>query len=309
MSTDKSPADAPQTDRIIGNNPPPTSYPLTVSPSFQWKPNSTYDAVFRGFNNQPTQPTQPSTTPVEIRGNPSNPMQRDQTNFDSSMIKTTGSSSTDESRRIIIEPIQLDGRITPDVSAARHSGLNNDSIGRSSNGNPAMPLSRDDPHNLNPPADKKVFLKRRTSDGFMSSGSGSSPAKDSNGISSPLRNILRVNNGRSSGERAEPSRYFFTNTVHNESMGSPLLRPSPIKTDMNNTGSYASFFMKKITSIDSNISSEMDPLPVSIAPMKYMGTTQQVASPPSPDLARAMTAVVVTSNQAPRQAISSTMTK
>lgn len=231
-------------------------------------------------------------------------------NFDSSMIKTQGSSSTDESRRIQIESKSFDMRNASYTNLTKPLAFEGSS--RMSNGNPAQPLAKDEPHSMNVQADKKMFLKRRTSDGFMNSGSGS-PSKDSNGYASPLRNMLRVNNGRSSGDRPEQVHQFFNNPANNqnENMGSPLLRPSPVKINSNNypNGGYQSFFMKKIQSIDSNVSSESELPLVSFPQYSKHWASQNVDSPPSPDLAKAMTAVVITSNSVPRPAMNNTLTR
>lgn len=228
---------------------------------------------------------------------------REYPNFDSSMIKTTGSSSTDGSRRIAIETNSFDMKTVSNTVLHKPHGYH-DGSNRLSNGNPAPLMARDEPNALVTQGDKKMFLKRRTSDGFMSSGSGSgsSPAKDSSGYGSPLRNMLRVNNGRSSGDRIEPSKHFFTNPAQNQNMGSPLLRPTPSQVSESYNGGYQSFFMKRIHSIDSNVSSESE------LPHGHTSFTRQPISRISPDLARAMTAVVVNSNVGPRPAINNTLT-
>lgn len=209
---------------------------------------------------------------------------RDHFNFDSSVIKTTASSSTEESKRIALE---ADKNLVSNVAKP----YNFDGSNRLSNESPNNLLDKHDSEQLLFQGDKKVGIKRRTSDGYLSNGSGS-PAKES----SPMRNALRVNNLRSSDDRPDAAKLINVHMAHNEASSNTLLRASPVKMADNTRGFFQrNPMMRDQNSMDSDVSWESDNPNFTIPFRSKYLNSHQVDAPLSPNLARAITVMEVTS--------------
>lgn len=209
---------------------------------------------------------------------------------------TNDSTSTDVSRRVVINSHNL----TQESLQAFNAGLRQ--VITIASKTPQASVQQPTTYPLSDKRD--AYVQRRPSYGHVIS--SGSPKKDE--IISTVGRVVQgdqvyVNRGIQS--RVEPLRLQDTTntltgyTPNNGNLGTPLLRLSPNR-QASNTADYSSFFMKKICSIDSNCSSEYDLSQASIKQIRPRADSYTNSNSDKPDLAKAMTAVVVGSDPTDR---------